>query len=368
MFNTSLKWVLSCFGYCTLLMITYQGNSQPLQPRFDKAEYLRLNLVSEANYLGNNNSITANGVTYTLKHRSFETQLLNMWAMYMGTDSTVVIDIRGTVNKPISWLENFYAPMVPATGSITLTKDKVFPYKLATHPEASVHTGWLLGLADIGPAIADSLKLAHSRGIKKCLLMGHSQGGALTFLLAAYLHYLPDFPKGLRIKAYASAPPKPGNQRFAYDFDARHLSSTGGSWAYRVSNSADWVPSTPFSVQQLSNSPATNPFNNIGPGLKNLNLIARSYVKTAFRRMDKRTKKAARTFRNYLGDDVYKLIAKARPGMPKPVYTSDNDFATAGAPVILLPDSAYFSKYPEKSEEVFKHHFYAPYRILVEKL
>lgn len=50
---------------------------------------------------------------YTMVYRSDEIALLNRWDLWISADSTVVISIRGTTDNFNSWLENFYAAMVP---------------------------------------------------------------------------------------------------------------------------------------------------------------------------------------------------------------------------------------------------------------
>ncbi len=95
--------------------------------------------------------------------------------------------------------------------------------------------------------------------------MGHSQGGAIAYLLTAHFYNLQQqgkLPADIRFKTYCSAAPKPGNLYFAYDYET----TTRGGWACNVVNAADWVPETPFSVQTVSDFNTTNPFVNAKKG------------------------------------------------------------------------------------------------------
>lgn len=89
--------------------------------------------------------------------------------------------MRGTTEKPESWLANFYAAMVPAKGEIKLNDTEIFRYQLATNPKAAVHIGWLLGMAYLSKEIAPKIDSLCKTGIKEFLIMGHSQGGAISF-------------------------------------------------------------------------------------------------------------------------------------------------------------------------------------------
>ena len=137
--------------------------------------------------------------------------------------------------------------MVPAEGYLTLSKNKIFGYKLASDTNAFVHTGFLLGLAYLSPGIIQKINEYYARGIKEYIIMGHSQGGAIAYLLTSYLHYLPAgvISGDVKFKTYYSAPPKPGNIFYAYDFEF----ITRWGWSYRVVNVLDWVPQMPFTVQ-----------------------------------------------------------------------------------------------------------------------
>src|SRR5690606_35876524 len=152
----------------------------------------------------------------------------------------MVISIRGTTANQVSWLENFYAAMVPATGSIVLSDTDTFRYKLAQHPKAAVHVGWLLGTGYLAQDMHSHLEQAWQDGDREILTVAHSQGGAISFLLSSYLRHLQkegQIPADLVFKTYSSAAPKPGNLHYAHDYEA----ITQYNWAFNVVNAADWV-------------------------------------------------------------------------------------------------------------------------------
>ena len=146
-------------------------------------------------------------------------------------------------------MENFYAGMVTANGTIQIAENEKFIYKLANDHRAGVHAGWLTGLASLAPDIIEKINANYAAGIKEYILMGHSQGGAIAYLLDSYIHYdtLGLLPDDIIVKTYNSAAPKPGNLYYSYDYDYINI----GGWALHVVNTVDWVPQTPISVQVL---------------------------------------------------------------------------------------------------------------------
>lgn len=188
-----------------------------------------------------------------------------MWTH--NTERIAAISIRGTTASSTSWLENFYAAMVPATGSLKLAKDNVFNYQFATNPRASVHVGWLMGLGYMAKDIKLKIDSCYKLGYRDFYLTGHSLGGGISFMLTAYLRMLQKNgqpPVDIRFKTFSSAAPKPGNLYFAYDYEAL----TAGGWAYNVVNTADWVPESPLSIQTVNDFNKTNPFVNAKSTMK----------------------------------------------------------------------------------------------------
>ncbi len=343
-------------------MVTAQAQ---LKPGFDPQEYLEmLDLVRRQSDLPK--PVSGSGTAYfTHDYQSPEVGLFNRWDLWVRADKKLaVINIRGTVGETESWLENYNAAQILAIGSLQLDKNTRFDYKLAADSSAHVHAGWTLGLAYLAPTIVEKVKACYSQGIKEYIIMGHSQGGAIAFLLTSYLHYNNDIPKDIVVKSYCSAAPKPGNQEYAYDFDF----ITRGGWAMRVVNARDWVPESPFSTQTTSDFNEVNPYRGMKKSLKGQSFMVRKGANYLYNRMDRPTKRSARRFTNILGGFVFKRIQKKLPDLQKPHYISSHSYMTAGVPVVLMPDAAYNKLFPFDGKNVFVHHLLDPYAYLVNSI
>ncbi len=340
-----------------------------LQPIFDVDEYLDgLSLAFYSSSIPDSNRRHLIADPYKQIFRSPETGFLNRWTYYQRSDNTGWIDTRGTVNQLPSWLGNFYAAMVPASGSLTLNDSTNFPYRLATDPRAMVHVGWLVGLGHIAPGIVSMInKQYEESGTRNFILFGHSQGAGITFLLRSYLHYLQQdgsLPKDIILKTYCSGAPKPGNMYYAYDFDF----ITRGGWAYTIVNASDWVPETPFSVQTLSDFNTVNPFTNAKVVLKKQKLLVRIAGTSIYNKLNRSTRKAQKQFTKYLGHLVYKQSKNVLPQLKQPQYSKGNNYMRTGVPVILLGDDEYHRRFPDSQTNVFIHHMFQPYSYLAKKI
>ena len=343
------------------------ANAQHLKPGFDKSEYIELLRVSSR--LGDSSYFKkiAAPQRFHFVYRSPVVGLDNRWDLWSSNDNVAVISIRGTTTSSISWMANFYAAMVPAKGWLQLSEKDSFQYHLADNPKAAVHVGWLVSTAFLSKDILPKIDSLYKAGVKDVLIMGHSQGGAIAYLLTAYLYNLQKqnvLPADIRFKTYCSAGPKPGNLFFAYDYEAM----TQNGWAYNVVNSADWVPETPTSIQTLCDFNTTNPFTNAKAFIKKQKWPKRWLLRYAFGRIDKPSNKAAKNYQKYLGKYVSKAIKEHLPGFVPPVYYNSQDYVRTGSTVVLLADEAYYKLYPDSKTKVFVHHFHAPYIYLAEKL
>ena len=200
------------FLLVSLLPFTLHAQLQPGYHRDEAIEMLRV-CMSFVDSPMEGMAITPSE-RFRRVYRSPVMGLKNMWELLSDDNGTAVISLRGTTAEMVSWLENGYAAMIPAQGEIRLENGSTFRYHLADDPRAAVHVGWTVGMAflqrDILPKI-DSLVEAGTRDI---LIAGHSQGGALCYLLTAHLRQLQRegrLPADIRFKTYASAAPKPGN-------------------------------------------------------------------------------------------------------------------------------------------------------------
>ena len=339
-----------------------------LQPGFDKEEYMELLRAysrwgDSAYYSG-----IAPSTRYRQVYRSAVSGLENSWELYRDTSHHVaVVSVRGTTLDPVSWLANFYAAMVPAKGQLQLADDNTFEYTLAEHPQAAVHVGWLVGLASMAPDILQKLDSCYRSGTRDIILMGHSQGGAITYLLTSHLLHLQKtgaLPADIRFKTYCSAGPKPGNLYYAYAYEA----ATAGGWAYNAVNSADWVPEVPISIQTLHDFNKTNPFVNAQAGIKKQKFPNRLVLNHVYKQLTKHTLRAQRRYQKYLGKMTSKMVVKQLPDFKVPKYYDSNHYVRTGPYVVLLADEAYLKVYPDEEEKIFKHHAIQAYLWLAERL
>ncbi|QCK13274.1 lipase family protein [Mangrovivirga cuniculi] len=343
--------------------------SQPITPGFEKSEYIDLLYISiQSTKRADYKKKYPQPDNYKMIYQSGELGLDNSWDLWLNEQGRAVISIRGTTEKMESWLENFYAAMVPAQGMVTLTgvEDK-FNYKLSDDKDAAVHVGWLVGLGYLSQEIIPKIDSLYDAGIKDFLIMGHSQGGAIAYLLTSHLHYLKesgDLNKEINFKTYCSASPKPGNLYYAYDFE--HI--TQGGYAFLIINPYDWVPEVPISIQTLKDFNPTNPFVNAEAMIKDQTIPKRWFLKHAYNKLNKPTLKAQRNYEKYLGKMTYKMVEKNLPGLEVPEYLSTNNYMRAGVPIIMEPHKAYLDSFPEKSEDVFEHHFHQAYLTLAKEL
>lgn len=305
---------------------------------------------------------------YKLVYRSPEMGLLNVWTLYLRNDNVGVIDLRGTVSKATSWLENFYAAAIPATGSLTLNDSTVFNYQFANNPNAQVHVGWAFAIGFLGPDVVAKINEHYkAKGVKEYFISGHSQGGALANLMRSYLAYeikKGNLPNDLVFKTYSSAAPKVGNMYYAYDFDFM----TRGDWAFTIVNAADWVPESPFSLQTLNDFNYSNPFPGLKQTIKKQKLLPRLILGSMYRKMDRSTKKAQARMEKYLGKRLYKMVKKEHPEYKQPAYAGGNNYMRSGVPIILMPSEAYMKKFPDSRETPFVHHMFTSYSFLLNEI
>lgn len=347
--------------YLFCLLAALPLASRELQPGFDGNEFRKMFQVSAHQIDTPWTKVKfPYPAGYTLVSRSAIGGLDNRWDLWLSNDSVCVISIRGTTGTNDSWLANFYAGMIPATGTLNLG-DTLFNYKLAADSLAYVHIGWTIGLASMAPAIVQQLNEQYRNGIRNFIIMGHSQGGAIGFLLYSYLHYLRgvSVPDDIRIKVYGSGVPKIGNQMFAYDFD--FISREG--WAHRIVNAADWVPQVPFTVQTINDLSPGNPFAEFDQRVR-LKWPAKFIGRHVIRKLNRKAKRAEKRFRKYLAVKTGRIVRRRIPNMPKQEYVKSMSYATCGIPIILQPDQHYHTLFPDKGG-IFTHHYFGPYYYLL---
>lgn len=357
-----------------LIFFALHGNAfaqtSQLKPGFDKEEYKELiyihSLLYDTAMLNKNKFIVPKPRYFKSVYMSAVMGLDNRWGLWQNDASVAVINLRGTTTNAVGWLENFYAAMVPAIGELKISKDYTFSYHLAEDPKAAVHIGWLVGTAHLVRDILPKIDSLHKTGTKDFLIMGHSQGGALSYLVTAHLYSLQrqgKLPADIRFKTYGSASPKVGNTYFAYEYEAM----IAGGWGFNVINSADWVPEVPFSVQTLHDFNTTNPFKNIDGIIKKQKLIARVGLRHAYKGLKRPSEKAQRNYEKYLGRYAGKMVVKNLPEYGSPTYYKSSNYVRIGPTVVLLAQSEYYKLFPDSDEQVFIHHGLHPYLHLVEQ-
>ena len=337
-----------------------------LKPGFDKSEFLELLKVSSRQGDSLYNPELPAPQFFEKVYRSQVIGLANRWDLWLSDESTAVISIRGTTMETASWLENFYAAMVPAKGQLKLSNDFVFDYNLCDDEKAAVHTGWLIGTAFLSRDILPKLDSLSKIGIKEFYIMGHSQGGAIAYLLTAHFLSLQKSNKisnELVFKTYCSAAPKPGNLHFAYAYE----NMTQGGWSFTVVNSADWVPEAPFSIQTTMDFNPANPFANAKKAIKKAPFLKRIAMNYFYNSLDKPTKKANKRYQKQLGRTLGVFIKKSLPEYVTPSFFNSNNYARTGNNVVLYADQNYYTMFPIDNEKIWTHHAFEPYLYLCDK-
>jgi len=360
--------------FVSILTITFTlcVYAQPqLKPGFDAEEYLALlSLNFYGNSIADSNVRKTQKDVYTKLYTSPEVGLKNQWSLYLREDNVAAITVRGTVASPVSWSANFYAAMIAAQGTLQLNDTTRFSYKLAADKQAYVHVGWTVALASMAPDIVAKIKDLYGKGVRHFYLSGHSQGGAITYLLRSYLYYLQQdgtLPNDIVFKTYCSAAPKPGNMFYAYDYEFINR----GGWAFTVVNRSDWVPESPYTIQRLQDMNDLNPLIHTKSLLKKQSLLVRIVGGALYNKLYRKPRKAQEVYTHYLGKVLYKKsINKELKDFKEPEYVASVNYMRAGTPIVLMPDEEYHQIFKEKGSEFkdyFVHHQFDAYYLLIKK-
>ncbi|MCD6659378.1 MAG: lipase family protein [Lentimicrobium sp.] len=365
---TFKKSLINLFwGSLAFLFFTNEASAQVLKPGFEKSEYIEV--LKMAHSVSDTPFVSKRMVPkeFKLAYRSQVTGLDNRWDLWVSDKKVAAISIRGTTPNQISWLENFYAAMIPAQGTIKLNNDIEVDYLLSDNPRAAVHSGWTIASAFLMQTILPKIDSCYKAGYRDFIITGHSQGGAISFLITSWVRHLQKdgkIPQDIVFKTYSSAAPKPGNLYYAYDYE----SLTQNGYAFNVVNSADWVPETPLSVQTTDDFNPLNPFRNASETIKKQKFPVRTAMKIAYRKLDRHPRKAVKNYRKYLGNFTGKMAAKVHPELQIPDFSNTSNYARTGRTIVLYADDVYYQVFPDKGENIFIHHMTTPYLYLLEKL
>jgi hypothetical protein len=190
----------------------------------------------------------------------------NKWQLWVNQQAPqYAVVIRGTISKPGSILEDVMAVMIPAKGILPLGSVQ-FQYHLADDPKAAVHYGFTLGMAlllfDRTNGILSQLQQVPNRA--EVFITGHSQGAAIATLCRSFLDYSPILAeKQFTYPAYLFAQPKPGNDHYGWDFERLVRNADNG---FRITNTEDWVPQVPITLQLLGSLNQPNPLDVLTDG------------------------------------------------------------------------------------------------------
>ena len=351
------------FIFFNLFVFNSFAQTTKLNPGFDKEEFLELLKVSSRQSDTLYNPDLPAPEKFQKIYRSSEMGLDNRWDLWVSEDKLACISIRGTTSKQVSWLDNFYAAMVPASGSLKLSNDFVFNYHLSDDHRAAVHTGWLIATAFLSRDILPKIDSLYHAGYSDFYIMGHSQGGAISYLVTALLlkkQQSGGIPAEIRFKTYSSAAPKPGNLYFAYDYE----NMVKGGWALTVNNAADWVPQAPFSIQTVGDFVAISPFANAREVIKKQPFLKRIVMTNVYNRLQKPTDKANKKFQKNLGKNLEVYIRKVLPEFESPEYVNSNNYVRTGKQIVLYPNEEYFKLFLQDKSSIWINHAFEPYLFL----
>lgn len=346
---------------------TFSGKAQQLKSGFDKAEYRELIYLSSTSFEAPSKAKLIPKPEHSkLAYQSKSIGLDNAWELWMKDRTTAVLCIRGSTAKSESWLANLYAAMVPAKGEMKIDAQHTFKYELSADPKAAVHAGFLISTAFIAEDMLPKIDSCYQSGMRDFIIMGHSQGGAIGYLLTAHLYSLQRqgrLASDIRFKTYCSAAPKPGNLYFAYSYE----SVTQDGWAYNVINAADWVPQTPFSVQMLDDFPEISPVPLIEGMIKKQSFFKRLILNMMYNKVRNPSRKVVKRYQKLLGEEMAKRIKIYLPDYEAPAYYNSSNYVRTGTSVILYPKPGYDQKFPNEGKDMMLHHSFPPYLYLLNQ-
>ncbi len=347
----------------SILSSTVSFSQNSFSPGFNKKEAIET-LIFSSHFYSEEKRQTMNMPEmedWELAYSSEEVGLQNKWELwYHPQNNTCAISIRVTVRTMTSWMEDFYSGMIRAQGEIQIDSNRVFKYKFAKDTTAYVHVGWTIGIGFMEDKILSKINEYYKKGVRNFYISGHSQGAALATLLTSYLHYNSDIPKDIQFKTYALAAPKPGNLAYSYDFS----SYTQEGWAYRIVNTLDWVPETPFTIQVVDDINSINPLVTIEETTKSLGKFERLIILSIYGKMSKKLTKAQEYMTKYTGDKVYSFVQKDLPFLEESTFEKSYEYTPCGIQHVLVPTKEDLKHFEDPNDSFTHHHVWNYYYIL----
>lgn len=314
----------------TLTLFSLTSTAQ-LSPGFDKQEALdMIQLCNSFPFIesyNSDNEIIPHGYEKTYTSGVFGMD--NMFQIYTSERGYAVINFRGSTDKKISWMENFYSAMIPSKGTIQI-KDRTINYKFAEDTAAHVHAGYALGIAYMNDDLRFHIKYLNMLGIYDIMLTGHSQGGALCQLLLSYLNYLPEgtISSDNTFKVYSFAAPMVGNAGFVAEYDSLY---TQTDMSHLIINEEDVVPALPLAYRD-------------GPLLTEAAITSLFDKEQSFEFKDAAYNGFINLFENSIGsvnkwfsDKVGAQIGNDLGSFSIPPYTHDINYSRVGNVIALAP-------------------------------
>lgn len=253
----------------------------------------------------------------------------NKFQIYTSDRGYAVINMRGSTDKKISWMENFYSAMIPSTETIRV-KDRTIDYKMAADTAAHIHAGYALGIAYMSDNLIFHIKHLNTLGYYDIMLTGHSQGGALSQMLMSYLTYLPEgtISPDNTFKIYSFAAPMIGNAAFVAEYDTLHSAT---EMSHLVVNEADMVPTLPLAYRD-------------GPLLKESAITSLLYRDQPFNLKEAAHNSFVNTFESgianvnrWFSNKVGEQIGKDLGNYSIPSYTQEIIYSRVGNVIELAP-------------------------------
>ncbi len=237
--------------YLFIVFLTAFQCSAKLDPGFDMAEAKDMiaicNSFTFLDLYNDDAGVLPPG--YEKRYTSGTFGMDNKYQVYVRED-VAVINFRGSTEKQLSWIQNIYASMIPATGVMKVDGND-FEYCFAKDPAAAVHSGYALAIGFLHNEVIYQVKNLNREGIYNIILAGHSQGGAIVNLFKAYIENLQgrSLSKRNKFKAYVFAAPMTGNKSFANEYNNR-FGADGTS--FNIVNPEDLIPSFPLNYNDTS--------------------------------------------------------------------------------------------------------------------